>query len=177
MHSDYMVSASAWRENVNNPSDVPHKNDAAQNNPLEVPQNENIRSVFRQTTMMEQETLLALNERDEYWQGRIRAELEVTKAKIEQNVRSSLHRQQSLYNDDTRKEVAELNKRCDKAESTVEQMTERISELEREKDALASELVAGKAIIEQFSKLMADKANGICQYCRRSGTLRPIPFT
>eukprot|EP00397_Hematodinium_sp_SG-2012_P064109 GEMP01089904.1.p1 GENE.GEMP01089904.1~~GEMP01089904.1.p1 ORF type:complete len:116 (+),score=27.93 GEMP01089904.1:134-481(+) len=113
MHSDYMVSASAWRENVNNPSDVPHKNDAAQNNPLEVPQNENIRSVFRQTTMMEQETLLALNERDEYWQGRIRAELEVTKAKIEQNVRSSLHRQQSLYNDDTRKEGTSLESQYD----------------------------------------------------------------
>lgn len=53
---------------------------------------------------------------------------------------------------------------------------DQIKSLNDEIDKLKKEVESGKSIIQQFSELVKDKTSSVCRYCRRSGTLPPIPL-
>mmetsp|Transcript_43592 Transcript_43592/g.126885 ORF Transcript_43592/g.126885 Transcript_43592/m.126885 type:complete len:93 (-) Transcript_43592:35-313(-) len=73
-------------------------------------------------------------------------------------------RQSELNAEISRRETAELHQR---------EIEEELVRLLSENRLLQSEVEGGKLIIEQFAGLMAEKADHVCQYCRRSGTLKP----
>ena len=62
-------------------------------------------------------------------------------------------------------------------EQRTQELEAEVKQLNKENAYLSSELLAGKAMIQQFSKLMKDKADMVCQYCRRSGTLASAEFS
>lgn len=113
-----------------------------------------------------------IEQRDIYWRGRVDGEMRVAKARIDAHwhkelMHERLRLQEELNEQITRREALETKQHFLEKELTV---------VRGENSELRSELQAGKLMIAQFSKLMADKASQICQYCRRSGTLKPLPM-
>mmetsp|Transcript_13942 Transcript_13942/g.36020 ORF Transcript_13942/g.36020 Transcript_13942/m.36020 type:complete len:184 (+) Transcript_13942:101-652(+) len=111
----------------------------------------------------------ALDRCDAYWQQHFKAELLLAKTKLEMQYHQELMRQRSLMQHELNLETS----RREAAEWREEALLRELAHLRRENTELTGEAEVGKLMVGQFSKLMADKASQVCQYCRRSGTLRP----
>eukprot|EP00747_Dinoflagellata_sp_TGD_P182200 gnl/TRDRNA2_/TRDRNA2_36331_c1_seq1.p1 gnl/TRDRNA2_/TRDRNA2_36331_c1~~gnl/TRDRNA2_/TRDRNA2_36331_c1_seq1.p1 ORF type:complete len:182 (+),score=37.83 gnl/TRDRNA2_/TRDRNA2_36331_c1_seq1:77-547(+) len=111
-----------------------------------------------------------IEQRDAYWRSRIEGELQVNRVHIEASFKKKLAAERSALQD----QLNDKTSQCEEMEERVRILEEENRQLRAQNGELNSELEAGKAMIAQFSKLMADKASQVCQYCRRSGTLKPI---
>lgn len=117
------------------------------------------------------DVMQAVEERDEYWRSRIAGELQVHRVHLEAQFQQKLLHERTLFQD-------ELNAATQKAETLEFQhraLVDELNELRRANGELHSELEAGKLMVSQLANLLTAKASQVCQYCRRSGTLAPLP--
>ncbi|CEL91682.1 unnamed protein product [Vitrella brassicaformis CCMP3155] len=75
----------------------------------------------------------------------------------------------------TVRQIEDTKEENQRLKAEFHELQERIAKLEKINKFQATEIESGKAMIEQFSSLMRAKADQVCQYCRRSGTLPPMP--
>mmetsp|Transcript_63996 Transcript_63996/g.101509 ORF Transcript_63996/g.101509 Transcript_63996/m.101509 type:complete len:207 (-) Transcript_63996:93-713(-) len=128
------------------------------------------REAEESTKLPSQEVLEAIDKRDAYWRSRIDGELKVQQQKFDMKLQQAVLRERNMLQEELNEEIA----RREQLEGIKRKQEKEIQELKQANGSLNSELMVGKAMIAQMSKLVADKANAVCQYCRRSGTLAPV---
>lgn len=117
----------------------------------------------------------AVEERDLYWREQIREADGAQRRRAADEAREMLRKRLCELQKIEKVKQDQLVDAKEALEKTVTQYEEEITRLKAQTVELRTEVEAGKHIIHQFSQLMKDKASSVCQYCRRSGTLPPIP--
>lgn len=114
-----------------------------------------------------------LDQRDALWKERLelshRNKDILKKCPVERSTTTQkiIHEQRATI-DRLTNECLQFKRKVDDQENTITCLKKQVT-------SLIKDLDAGKRIIRQFSDLMKDKTDNICQYCRRSGTLPPLP--